>query len=957
MAKYPPLAFAEAVSDQANSAWADGTFLENVTPTTKSLLTYWFDPAYTDLRPINFHKGQRQAILNIIYLYEVLHTSTVLEACDAIAPQLLSEKGSGMESITGPTSTYNCPKYCVKMATGTGKTWVLEALVVWQYLNARHEDSERYTKNFLIVAPGLIVYDRLLDAFRGRNEDNGDTRDFETCDLKQNQDLFIPDEYREEMFGFLQGSVVEKTGIGSTVTGDGIVAITNFHLLMGVDDAKESGESWSLPVSPGTSAGHGLDDLDRSLGDKRELEFLRNLPGLMVINDEAHHIHEVKKHGETGEVEWQKSLRYIAEPKGIRYLQLDFSATPYNQRGKEKVYFLHIVVDFELKTAIQTGLVKTVVLDERKELNTEALDYKVLRDDKKDIIDLSDGQRQMLRAGLAKLNILEQSFATVDPDKVPKMLIMCEDTEVVPYVRDFLLSEGRDTDDILEIHSNKRGEVGQDEWEDMKQQLFALDRHKKPRIVISVLMLREGFDVNNICVIVPLRSTTSGILLEQTIGRGLRLMWRGNPEIDELKRENRHRILEEKKTATNYFDVLSIVEHPAFREFYQSLIEEGVIGIDEGEDDPDDEGKVKGDLLKVGLKPDYEQYDFRIPTIIQEATEIMKSPNLDVNLLKAYHIPLSELQKFVPDNEKWISTEVTENTHFGDFDVTSGVFQASSYNDYLMRIVNRIINKLGTPVDAVSKHRRGNDLPAIAVGSNDVARLTDKYIRNKLFGQGVNPQLPEVWKVLRLEQIINHISSQISMLILEAQEQTEVDNEAEVVFNAMSSVDRIMVRENYAIEPVKCIYEKLPYPSNKGLYEKDFCEFADNDGEVDAFCKVIERKHTFLRFRYVREDGLPSNYIPDFLVRFGDDIYLVETKAQDQLSAENVKRKQRSACNWVDRINKLPADKREGKTWHYAILGDETFNGWRNKRATLRDMLNYAELRNDSIISSGRLFN
>ena len=275
--------------------------------------------------------------------------------------------------------------------------------------------------------------------------------------------------------------------------------------------------------------------------------------------------------------------------------------------------------------------------------------YKVLRDDKKDIIDLSDGQRQMLRAGLAKLNILEQSFSTVDQDKVPKMLIMCEDTEVVPYVRDFLLSEGRDADDILEIHSNKKGEVGQDEWEDMKQQLFALDRHKKPRIVISVLMLREGFDVNNICVIVPLRSTTSGILLEQTIGRGLRLMWRGNPEIDELKRENRHRILEEKKTATNYFDVLSIVEHPAFREFYQSLIEEGVIGVDDGEDDPDDEGKVKGDLLKVGLKSDYEKYDFRIPTIIQEATEVMKSPNLDVNLLKAYHIPLTELQKFVPE--------------------------------------------------------------------------------------------------------------------------------------------------------------------------------------------------------------------------------------------------------------------------------------------------------------------
>lgn len=334
----------------------------------------------------------------------------------------------------------------------------------------------------------------------------------------------------------------------------------------------------------------------------------------------------------------------------------------------------------------------------------------------------------------------------------------------------------------------------------------------------------------------------------------------------------------------------------------------------------------------------------------------MKSPYLDINRLKPLYIALSELQKIVSDNERWISTEITEKTHFGDFDVVSGVFQATSYNDYLMRLVNRIITKLGTPVEEVSRHRRGSDLPGIAIDAASVAKLADQYIRTRLFSQTVDPKLPEIWKVLRLENVINHISSQLSMLILEAQEQTEIGNEAEVIFNALSSINRITVRENYAIEPIKCIYEMLPYPSNKGLYEKDFCEYADNDGEVDAFCKVIENKHTFLRFRYVREDGLPAVYIPDFLVRFGSDVYLVETKAQDQLSTENVKRKQRSACNWVDKINKLPNEKREGKTWHYAILGDETFHNSRNRRATLRDMLNFAELRNENVVNSGRLF-
>ena len=67
-------------------------------------------------------------------------------------------------------------------ATGTGKTWVLQALMVWQILNAnRAPDSDRYTKNFLVVAPGLIVYDRLLDAFMGKERDG--KRDFTISDL------------------------------------------------------------------------------------------------------------------------------------------------------------------------------------------------------------------------------------------------------------------------------------------------------------------------------------------------------------------------------------------------------------------------------------------------------------------------------------------------------------------------------------------------------------------------------------------------------------------------------------------------------------------------------------------------------------------------------------------------------------------------------------------------------
>ena len=81
----------------------------------------------------------------------------------------------------------------------------------------------------------------------------------------------------------------------------------------------------------------------------------------------------------------------------------------------------------------------------------------------------------------------------------------------------------------------------------------------------------------------------------------------------------------------------------------------------------------------------------------------------------------------------------------------------------------------------------------------------------------------------------------------------------------------------------------------------------------------------------MREDGMPAEYIPDFVIRIGADNYLVETKAQDQLSNQNVIRKKRSALRWVERINELPLGKREDATWHYVLLGDKTFYEWKAK--------------------------
>src|SRR5690606_11598976 len=120
----------------------------------------------------------------------------------------------------------------------------------------------------------------------------------------------------------------------------------------------------------------------------------------------------------------------------------------------------------------------------------------------------------------------ESEFAKVDPGRKPKMMVVCEDTRVTPLVADFLVEEGLQAEDVLTVDSGKKAELGEKEWAPLRNRLFDVDRHAQPRVIVSVLMLREGFDVNNICVIVPLRASQAQILLEQTIGRGLRLMWR-----------------------------------------------------------------------------------------------------------------------------------------------------------------------------------------------------------------------------------------------------------------------------------------------------------------------------------------------------------------------------------------------------------------------------------------------
>lgn len=940
-----PLKLAELVTKMANKEWVDGTFIEKVSPITKDLLKFWSpDGGFADLRNFNFHEGQWQAILNTIYVHEILKVKSVHDMYMSVYPELLND----MDLLDLKKEKYAYPKYCIKMATGTGKTWVLSALVIWQFLNSKYEEAQsgRFSKNFLLVAPGIIVYERLLDAYLGKRNQEG-TRSFEDSDFMRFEQLFVPPAYKEDIFGFIQASVAQKEEIGRKVTGEGLIAITNWHLLAGEEQEEDEGTPLDspdrtvkrlLPITPGTNAGHSLDELDRQYLRGREVEYLSELNDLVVLNDEAHHLSEFKTSDETFEKKWQEALDCISEGKQGKFLQIDFSATPYTVTGsgqkRTRHFFPHIIVNFELITAIKQGLVKTVAIDKRKEIAALPLEFKAERDGK--TIVLSEGQRVMLRAGLTKLRILEEGFKNIDPNKHPKMLIVCEDTTVVPLVNQFLMHEGLSEDEIMEIHSNKKGEIGEDEWEEVKQKLFNVDKSKNPKAIISVLMLREGFDVNNICVIVPLRSSSSYILLEQTIGRGLRLMWR-EPAYEDSKRENREKLLIKKEEPDNYMDILSIIEHPTFIEFYESELS-GAFGETKTLPKKD---RVVGDIISVALKENYKDYDFFFPIIVHDKEEYLTSAELSIDNLQTFPIKLADLKPLISrEGDVFYGEELTVKTKFGEYSVTADIFTAKSYNSFIQKLVNAV-----SSIPVKVSQRTLKNFPLMQINTALIAKVTDDYIRHKLFGEEFDPLVDNNWRILVLTQgkIIQHIVRNISQSIYDLQNKLSVID-ATIIKKYFSEMSEIKIRETYAIDVAKTIYPKIAYPSNKGGFEKAFVEFIDADSKVKAFVKINEHYNEFASILYIREDGLLAHYFPDFMVRIGEKIYLVETKAERDMNNLNVKQKRLATLDWIDKINELKPEDRMRCTWSYVLLGESTFYGMSEKGATTEEILEYAKL-------------
>jgi type III restriction enzyme len=277
--------------------------------------------------------------------------------------------------------------------------------------------------------------------------------------------------------------------------------------------------------------------------------------------------------------------------------------------------------------------------------------------------------------------------------------------------------------------------------------------------------------------------------------------------------------------------------------------------------------------------------------------------------------------------------------------VDGGVMTATGYNDYLARLVKRISDSLHAPVTKSSKvFANISKFPFLQVNLPQLSAWVDEYIRRKLFASEFEPLADENWRLLWLDPVTSHIIQTFGRKLPELAE-NETTAPPEIRQRWLSEVATIRVRESSSIETPKCIYERLPFPSRNGGFEEAFIGKANGDATVEAFCKVNEQKYFFMRLRYVKENGLPGTYWPDFLVRTKTGIWLTETKAQDQLIHADVIRKKTAAVAWCERLNELPPEQRSGRAWNYCLLGEALFYEFKGKGAMMEEILQFARVR------------
>lgn len=832
-------------------AWRDSGY-NGASATSVALLTWWFatdhpvEQADGTLMQFRYYFAQREAIETIIYLHEIAQIKDKYD--------LLRYDSSGAVSAGMFNETWN--RYVIKMATGSGKTKVLSLLLAWSFFHKTYEADSTLARNFLLITPNIIVLDRIRADFDGLKiffadpilPENGYAGQDWRNDFQLT--LHIQDEVH----------ITRKTGN---------IFLTNIHRVYDSNNKDPTSEDEdTMDYFLGKRPVGATSDSKLDLGD-----IVRDIDELLVMNDEAHHVHDEK-------LAWFKSIQDIhnrlLQKDGRLAMQIDVTATPRHTNG---AIFVQTVSDYPLVEAISQNIVKHPVLP-------DAASRAKLSEKKSS--KYSEKYEDYIHLGYLewkKVYDVHQKFG-----KKAVLFVMTDDTKNCDEVAQYLENRYPELNGaVLVIHTKNNGEISESSSGKKNEELDRLRKaanevdasDNRYKAIVSVLVLKEGWDVKNVTTIVGLRaySSKSNILPEQTLGRGLRRMYRGQDEIQEL---------------------VSVIGTDAFMDFVESIKNEGV--------ELDKRKMGEGTAPKAPLvievdsensRKDIDSLDIQIPVLTPRIVREYKNfSDLDITGFGNKKFPVITF-----------SEEQQREIFFRD--ITTEKITHKTILD--SNIVANYQSVVGYFTQVIMKELR------LVSGYDILYGKVKTFIKTQLFEREIDIEnlntLRNLSEIEVTKTIIETFKKKINELTVTDKGEAEIRD-----YIKISQCRPFVTKDQGYLLPKKSVFNKIIGDSD---LELEFAGFLENCDDIISYAKNYFAVN--LKIDYQDHQGDIRNYYPDFIVKKSEkEVFVIETKGLEDLDVEP---KIARLDQWCKDINKIQSR----ITYRWLLVREEEFKKYTPK--------------------------
>ena len=811
------------------------------------------------------------------------------------------------------------PSICFSIATGVGKTRLMGACVAYLYL-------KKGIRNFFVLAPNLTIYEKLIEDFGNPNYEkyvfNG------ISEFVHNRPVIITGDNYNQMGGLFKESEVRIN----------IFNISKFNRDASVASrGKEKGKAPRIKR------------ISEYLGESY-WNYLSSLDDLVILMDEAHRYHA------------DASKNAINELKPV--LGLELTATPIDEKGNA---FRNVVYEYSLAQALEDGkYVKNPAIATRKNFRTQGLTPKEI-----EIIKLEDA----ISIHQDTKNALE-IYARNNKTKTvkPFILVVCRDirhaSDTFNYINSDAFFKGAFKGKVLQIDSSTKKE------EEIEQQFVDLENPENDiEIVIHVNMLKEGWDVNNLYTIVPLRAANASVLIEQTIGRGLRLPYNGErtgvDKVDKLTvvaHENFEKVIEAAQDPNSVLNKLSYVEIPEEDLNAKTTVVTSVSKVEKDMEEEkkkidaiQDKGKkqeaqnsydAKKLILDVisapeiayqtkGLK-DYEKKEVQ-EKVIQKAIEKLETgqqsifkEEIKAELPKVYQATLVEVRNNTIEIPRMDLVQDDVEVWFENFDLnTSRGFEFQAMDEEIIRrgLKKNEVDTIGVQQGAFSRETPVNQVISELINYPEIDYDENAELLHKLSTQAIQTIEQQAGDKAELQVLVKQYRKIIAGKIYDQMKANFKIGEPDYIepkvlpFVKIEDWNFTAFSNGYkdyreVVTPTSSIpkyvfrgFEKACHLEYKfdSKTEKDFAYILENDKEVKKWLRPAPNQ-----FRIYWNNN-SKQYYPDFVVEADDCIYLVETKASDQMEAADVLSKKTAALKYCKYATQFTTAN-GGKPWKYMLI-------------------------------------